>query len=153
VINTSAGNGSSGDGGPASSASLGSGADGVAADALGNLYIAGDNRTRKVSPPGLIATVAGNSNTGYSGDGGPAKSAQLNQPFGVALDVAGNVYIAESAYNVVRKVTPEGTITTIAGNASGAYSGDGGPATSATLSYRSGVALDPVGKCLYGGPR
>jgi hypothetical protein len=112
-----AGNGTSGysgDNGPATSAEL-NGVMGVAADAAGDVYIAdtGNNRIRKVSN-GVITTIAGNGFLGYSGDGGPATSAELNQPFGVAVDVSGNVYIADSENYVVRKVS-NGVITTFAG--------------------------------------
>jgi trimeric autotransporter adhesin len=113
-----AGNGTagySGDNGPATSAEL-NGVMGVAADAAGNVYIADtqNNRIRKVSN-GVITTIAGNGFLGYSGDGGPATSARLNQPFGVAVDASGNVYIADSENYVVRKVS-NGVITTFAGN-------------------------------------
>lgn len=120
---------------------------GVAVDASGNLYIAdtGNNRIRKVNVSNnLIGTLAGSS-TGFAGDNGPALQAKLNRPIGVAVDAAGNVYIGDSLNARVRKVTTAGVIVTIAGNGVAAYRGDGGPATSASLSAPSGVAVDKNG--------
>ena len=153
-INTVAGNnalgaGFSGDGGAATSATLGS-PTGVALDSAGNLYIADENnsRIRKVDLAGVITTVAGSNQSGYSGDGGPATSAKLHQALGVRADLAGNLFIADSFNNVVRKVSPAGTISTVAGNfeAGAGYSGDGGPATSAQLSFPTFVSLDAAGQ-------
>ena len=149
IITTVAGNGVggySGDGGPATAASL-LVPKGVAVDAAGNLYIAdtGNARIRKVAPGGTITTVAGNGVGGYSGDGGPATAASLDRPPGVALDAAGNLYIADYWNNRIRKVAPGGTITTVAGNGVGGYSGDGGPATAASLAYPAGVVVDAAG--------
>ena len=146
VISTVAGNGSlgySGDGGPATSAQLFD-PDGVVVDAAGNIFIAdkGNSCVRKVTPDGLINTVAGNGTSGYSGDGGPATSAQLIDPSGVVVDTAGNLFIADFGNNSVRKVTPDGVIRTVAGNGSPGYGGDGGPATSAQLNGPYGVAVD-----------
>jgi uncharacterized protein (TIGR03437 family) len=147
VIVTVAGNGTvgfSGDGGPATNAQL-SWPGGVAVDSAGNLYIAdSDNfRIRKVSN-GVIATVAGNGMSGFSGDNGPATSAQLAYPSGVAVDSAGSLFIADSNNNRIRKVS-NGVITTVAGDGVPGYSGDNGPATSAQLAYPSGVAVDSAG--------
>ena len=146
VITTVAGNGTqgySGDNGPAISAEL-AGPYGIAVDAASNLYI-GDapaNRVRKVSG-GVITTVAGNGLPGYSGDNGPAASAQLNYPYGVSVDAAGNLYIADSNNYRIRKVSG-GMITTVAGNGTTGFGGDNGPATSAQL-QPTGVAVDAAG--------
>jgi hypothetical protein len=139
--------GYSGDGGPATSAQLSEDAYGVAVDASGNIYIADyeNNRIRKVSAAGIITTVAGNGSAGYSGDGGPATSAQLDLPSGVAVDATGNLYIADTFNSRIRKVSAAGIITTVAGNGSIGYSGDSSPATSARLSYPLGVAVDATG--------
>jgi trimeric autotransporter adhesin len=145
-INTIVGNGTagySGDGGPASSAELNS-PYGVVADSAGNLYIAdpANNRIRKVAVgTGIISTFAGTGAAGFSGDGGPATSAELNYPVGVALDIAGNLFIADQGNSVIRKVSL-GTITTVAGNNEVGYSGDGGMATNATLYAPAGITLD-----------
>jgi uncharacterized protein (TIGR03437 family) len=145
VISTVAGNGTpgfSGDGGPATSAELNY-PSGVAVDSAGNLYIADyfNQRIRKVSN-GTITTVAGIATWGFSGDNGPATSAQLNYPNGVAVDSAGNLYIADTYNYRIRKVS-NGTIVTVAGG--GSALGDGGPATSALLSLPYGVAADIFG--------
>ncbi len=142
-----AGNGTlghSGDGGPATSAELYQ-VGGVAADAAGNVYIAdtGNNRIRKVSN-GVITAFAGNGADAYSGDNGPATNAELGFPQGVAVDASGNVYIADTQNNVIRKVS-DGVITTFAGNGTNGYSGDNGPATSAELSEPTNVAVDASG--------
>lgn len=150
IITTVAGNGNlaySGDGGPATSASLFN-PSAVVVDSVGNMFIADTSNfvVRKVTLAGIITTVAGNGVLGYSGDGGPATSAKLYYPVGVAVDLAGNLYIADSSNLRVRKVTPGGIITTVAGNGTGGISsGDGGPATSAVLSYPYGVAVDQSG--------
>ena len=114
-------------------------------DSAGNLYIADtdNNRIRKVSN-GVITTVAGNGTQGFSGDNGPATSAQLNGPDGVAVDSAGNLYIADTDNNRIRKVS-NGVITTVAGNGTSGFSGDNGPATSAQLDDPYGVAVDSAG--------
>ena len=144
-INTVAGTGSegfSGDGGPASSAEL-SYPYGVTLDASGNLYFAdlGNNRVRKVDGTGTITTVAGAGSYGFSGDGGPATSAELAQPTGVAVDSSGDLYIADNSNNRVRKVDSSGTITTVVGGGISGL-GDGGPATAAQLNQPVGVAVD-----------
>ena len=148
IITTVAGNGVygySGDGGPATSAQL-SNTYGLAVDGQGNLFIAEYCRIRKVGPDGIITTVAGNGTPGYSGDGGPATSAQLNRSIiGVAVDGAGNLFIADHGNYRIRKVSPDGIITTVAGNGVWGYSGDGGPATSTSLHYPHGVAVDGQG--------
>ncbi len=149
IITTVAGNGTigfSGDGGPGTSAQLFL-PEGVAVDGAGNLFIAdsGNNSIRKVTPAGTITTVAGNGTLGFSGDGGPATLAELDSPVGVAVDGAGNLFIADSENNLIRKITPAGTITTVAGNGTRGFSGDGGPGTSAELASPSGVAVDRAG--------
>jgi sugar lactone lactonase YvrE len=149
VISTLAGTGSygsSGDGGAATAAQI-SYPRGVAVDGAGNLYIADVNghRIRKVTPAGVISTLAGTGSAGYSGDGGAATAAQLNYPGGVAVDSAGNLYIADSYNFRVRKVTPAGVISTVAGNGTCCYSGDGAAATAARLAYPFGVAVDSAG--------
>jgi hypothetical protein len=136
----------SGDGGPATSAQLYEPV-GVAVDEQGNLYIVDSHYSvvRKVSPGGTINAFAGGNGFGFSGDGGPATSARLREPHGLAADDDGNVYIADSSNHRVRKVTPGGTITTIAGTGDFGFSGDGGPATSAKLDGPEGVAVDGKG--------
>jgi uncharacterized protein (TIGR03437 family) len=116
-------------------------------DAAGNLYIAdtNNNRIRKVGTDGNISTFAGTGEAASSGDGGPATSAAMNRPEGLALDGAGNLYIADTASHRVRKVSPDGTITTVAGNGTGGFQGDGGPATEASLYYPKGIVVDPSG--------
>jgi uncharacterized protein (TIGR03437 family) len=137
-----------GDNGPATNAIL-SYPSGVAVDASGNVYIAdtGHNRIRMVSTSGTITTVAGpGSSNGTLGDGGPAAGATLSVPAGLALDSLGNIYIADTGHNRVRKVSLDGTIDTVAGNgsASGAL-GDGGQAAKATVSQPTGIAVDASG--------
>ena len=137
-----------GDGCPATSAIL-NGPWGTVADGAGNLYIgdAGHNVIRKVGPDGTITTIAGTGVAGYSGDGLAATAAQLNAPQLGAMDGAGNLYFADYYNNVIRKITPGGMITTVAGdNAKGpGYSGDGGPATLAQFYYPQEVAVDAAG--------
>ena len=149
IIKTVAGNGTygySGDGGIADSAKLNS-PFGVAVDASGNLFIADEyNKViRKVSTNGIITTVAGNGTYGYSGDGGSATSAKLNYPTGVAVDASGNLFIADEENHRIRKVSTSGVITTVAGNGTKGYNGDGGIADSAELYYPTGVAVDASG--------
>jgi trimeric autotransporter adhesin len=169
VVSTIAGDGTSGfsgDNGPAGSAQLAN-PSGVALDAAGNLYFTdtGNQRVRKISN-GVITTVAGNGTAGFSGDNGPATGAQLNLPpvlfppppaspffsdaqfpqfpqlpTGIAVDAAGNLYIVDSGNQSIRKIS-NGVITTVAGNGTPGYSGDGGPATSAQFNNPSGIAVD-----------
>jgi hypothetical protein len=119
----------------------------VALDVSGNLYIADyvNNRIRMVSPSGIISTVAGNGVQGYSGDNGPATSAGLFYPFDLAVDASGNLYIADNLNNRIRKVSPNGIISTVAGNGTGGFSGENGAATTAELNEPIGVALDASG--------
>ena len=138
------GNGNySGDGGSAINAELAQ-PTGVAVDSNGNLYIAdsGNNRIRKVTTAGIISTIAGTGVAGYSGDGGNAIDAQLDGPFGVALDSQGALYISDRINNRVRKVTADGIISTVAGTGVDGYSGDGGSAVLAQLGRPNGITLD-----------
>ena len=146
VTTTVAGNGAagfSGDGGAATSATLG-GPVGIALDSAGNIYFADNpnNRIRKITTAGTITTMAGVGVAGFSGDGGPATLAQLSGPTGVAIDSSNNIYFSDTNNNRIRKVTPGGVITTVAGNGTAGFSGDGGAATSAALDAPMGIALD-----------
>ncbi len=146
IITTIAGHGTFGsdaEGIPALDAQLYS-PTGVAFDSEGNLYIADNNshRIRRVSPSGIINTVVGTGTAGFSGDDGPAISAQLNKPYAIVIDAMNNLYISDSANNRIRKVTPSGIITTVAGSGSPGYGGDDGPATSAMLSGAFGIDVD-----------
>ena len=149
IISTFAGTGApgySGDGGPATAAKLWQPI-GITFDATGNLYIT-DNATfviRKVTTTGIISTIAGDTIQGYSGNGGPATAAELNQPSYATIDAAGNVYIADEYNFAVRKVSTAGIISIIAGDTTQGFSGDGGQATAAELNYPSGIALDTAG--------
>ena len=147
IITTVAGTGASGysgDGGPATDAQL-SDPHGLTVDGVGNLFIADldNNRIRKVSSKGIITTVAGTGEEGYSGDGGPARKARLHEPDGLAVDAAGNLFIVDKGR--IRKVSSDGIISTVAGTGEEGYSGDGGPARKARLYSPSGVAVDGAG--------
>ena len=126
--------GFSGDGGSAISAKINYAAD-VVTDGSGNIFFSDYNnqRIRKINSSGIISTIAGTGVAGYNGDGIQATAAQLNKPYGLAIDDTGNLYIADWFNNRVRKVNTAGIISTIAGTGTGAYSGDGGPAIAANM--------------------
>ena len=152
IIHTFAGDhndgtaGYTGDGGPATSAELGY-PTGVAVDSDGDVFIADhDNHVvREVTPDGIIHTVAGNGTAGYSGDGGPATSAKLSATSSVAVDASGDLFIVDPTDNVVREVTLDGIIHTVAGSGSAGFTGDGGAATSATLNGPAKLSIDNLG--------
>src|SRR5215218_7289054 len=152
TITTVAGTGQlgfSGDGGPATEAKLT--AYDVALDHQGNIYICDleNQRIRKVDREGIIHTVAGSGKKGYSGDGGPATKAALQDPWGIAVDREGNVYIADHHNRVVRKVDPKGTITTIAGTGEAGFNREKGPATKVWLHDPIGLFVDDDSGVLY----
>ena len=138
--------GSDGDGGPATEARL-KYPRGVALDADGNLYFADhfNHRIRRVDADGLITNIAGTGHRGYMGDGGPAAQALLDHPDGLAVDSASNLYVADTGNNRVRRIAPDGTITTVAGTGEEGFAGDGGLAAEALLNAPSGVATDTNG--------
>ena len=145
-IETVAGSAGMGDGGPATMAQIGA-IQGIAVDRFGNLYLSDTDhhRIRKVSAAGVIATIAGTGSAGFGGDGGPAAAAQLNLPYGVAVDLAGSVYIADLGNHRVRRIDPNGAIATVAGTGVKGSSGDGGPATAAQLATPRNVVVDAAG--------
>lgn len=144
--------GFSGDGGAANGSELNY-PESVAVDAGGNVFFsdAGNNRVRKINmTTGIITTIAGNGARGFSGDGGPAVSASLSQPYGIAIDVSGNLYIADNGNNRIRRVdSVSGIIQTIAGNGNDDFGGDGGSATSACIRYPYGIAVDTSGDIYF----
>jgi uncharacterized protein (TIGR03437 family) len=149
VITTIAGTGAygfAGDNGPGTQAQI-SDVHGIAVASNGNVYIADTHnaRVREIIPSGNIFTIAGNGTSGYAGDGGAATSAELSLPSGVAVDSAGNVYIADYGNSSVRKVDSKGNIATIAGTGNWGFSGDGGPANKAALAAPYALAFDPAG--------
>ena len=152
IITTIAGNGTpgdSGDGGPAISAQLHY-PEGIVFDSIGNMYF-GDfdnNKIRKVDTSGIISTFAGTGASGYTGDGGPASAATLNNPYGVAISSSGEFYIGDYHNNVIRKINTSGVITTVAGTGVAGYSGDGGPATAAQFNLPKGIFFDHTGNLL-----
>lgn len=122
----------------------------MALDAAGNIYFADGNnqRVRKINTSGMISTIAGTGSSGFSGDGGAATSAAVSNPFGVAVDEAGNVYFSDQSNNRIRKIVPAGTISTIAGTGAVGYSGDGGVATAAKMNTPIEITLDTGGHLL-----
>ena len=146
LIKTIGGTGTAGyggDGGMATSARLNM-PNGIRVDTGGNVYVAdmNNNRIRKIDASGNISTLVGDGTASYGGDGGMASSASLNKPTGVALDTYGNLYLSDSTNHRIRMVDASGIITTIAGNGSAGYGGDGGMASSASLSAPAGVTVD-----------
>ena len=142
-----AGNGKSefsGDGGAASTAGLSSPSD-VVLDSNGNIYVADrdNDRIRRIDPNGIISTIAGQGSS--VGDGGPATSARLDNPSQMTMDAAGNLYVADSVNHRIRKITPSGVISTFAGNGSVGFSGNGGPATNASLNTPTDIKMDAGG--------
>jgi hypothetical protein len=156
VITTIAGNhtyGYSGDHGPATSASLEFPTN-VTYDRSGNLYISDENAhvVRMVNPAGIITTFAGSGTSGSTGNGGPASAAQLMEPFGVAADPFGDVYIADYQADVIREVTPDGVIHAFAGTGADTDSGDGGPASAAGVGGPGGLFVDLSGNVWIADP-
>lgn len=152
LISTVAGNGSQGfggDGGPAAAAALNS-PNAIAVDTAHNLYIAdsGNNRIRKVDASGNISTVAGNGSQGFGGDGGTALAASFAYPDGVAVDAARNLYVADALNHRVRKVDANGIVSTVVGNGTAGFAGDGGQATAALLNSPGAISLDRAGNLL-----
>ncbi len=138
--------GYSGDGGPATLAKLNTPL-GIAVDNSGNIFIGDDYNycIRKIDPAGIISLYAGNNNSGYTGDGGPATLAQISWTYGLATDLSGNLYICDGENNCVRKINTAGIITTIAGTGIRGFSGDNGPATASQLNKPTGVFADNAG--------
>lgn len=138
--------GDSGDGGPGTKAQLDF-PSGVAVDSKGNLYIADsrNDRVRRVDPNGIITTVAGTGDDGVSADGGQADRAELSNPVDVVVDKQDNIYVVELNTNRVRRIDRAGVLTTVAGNGTEGFSGDGGPATAAQLASPAGVHVTPDG--------
>jgi VCBS repeat-containing protein len=152
TITTYAGTGTSGfsgDGGPATQANLRVAS--MTIDAAGTVYFTdqGNGYVRKITPDGIITTIAGSGTTGYSGDGGPGTSARIRSPYGVGVDATGNVYFAEISNHVIRRVTPQGIISTYAGTGVAGSTGDGGQATLARLSTPGGMAVDASGNVFF----
>src|SRR5262249_8266384 len=138
--------GNAGDGGPALSARLAY-PTGIAVDTAGNIFVSDkDSSTiRRITPDGKIQRVAGDGQPGFLGDNGPAINARLDHPEGLAVDGAGNLYVADTGNSVIRRIDTFGVITTWAGTTDRNYSGDGGPAWLASLNGPEGVAVDTSG--------
>jgi uncharacterized protein (TIGR03437 family) len=152
VAGSSANGGLVGDGGPALKAVFRFGTSpGLAIDSTGNIYLAddGNNRIRKITQDGIINTVAGNGLFRFSGNGGPAVDATLNDPTGLLGGSNGNLYISEGEAGRIRKVAPDGTISLIAGNHGSGYTGDGGPAIFASLGFPTYMTFAPDGSLVF----
>lgn len=152
IITTIAGNGKtgySGDGGAAINAGLI--VNGIACDSAGNLYIsdASSDRIRKIDANGIITTFAGTGIAGYSGDGGLAINAKFDRVVALAFDSSGNLFLSDSGNLVIRKIVPNGTITTIAGSGAQGFTGDGGLAINAELGNPHAIAIDPSGNVYF----
>jgi hypothetical protein len=154
IVHVVAGNGIrgyTGDGGPATSASL-NGASSAAVDSAGNLYL-GDNfnyRIRRVGTDGVITTVAGTGSPAFGGDGGPASAASFGAIGCMAFDSANNLFFCDTDNSRVRKISAAGMVSTVAGNGRPGYSGEGGPATAASITIPYGIAIDPNGQFYIG---
>jgi len=153
IVTTVAGTGtagSSGDGGPATAAMLNRPIS-VCTDIQGNILITSnyEHCIRKVNSAGIITTVAGNGNMGFSGDGGPATAAKMQWPCDAISDTAGNIFIADTYNNRIRKVDASGIITTFAGTGAPSFSGDGGPASLAGINKPHSLAFDKEGNLLF----
>ena len=141
-----------GDGGPATAASFAADTGGISFDAAGNLFIAGTwaNNVRRIeAATDIITTVAGTGIQGFAGDGGPATAAQFNNVQDVVTDAAGNLYLSDSSNYRIRKINAAGIVSTIAGNGTLGFSGDGGPATAAALGYTAAIRVDAAGNVLF----
>lgn len=141
VITTVAGTGATGytgDGGPATAANIDAIA-GITFDTLDNMYICTSNYIRKITPSGIISGYAGSTVSGFAGDGGPATAALFYGIWNIASDLAGNIYVNDQGNYRIRKINTSGIVTTVAGNGSNGYSGDGGPATSAQIANTMGI--------------
>ena len=141
------------DGGPATEARL-EGPAGVVTDTIGNVYVTEQlsGRVRQIDAMGIITTIAGSGDWGYGGDGGPATAAEFSGPTGIAADAFGNLYVADEENHRVRKIDPEGIVTTIAGTGEQGSGGDGGPATKAQVYFPTTVAVDAIGNVYVAGP-
>ena len=139
-----------GDGGPSTLAGI-SNPTGIATDKYGNVFFASTSMIRKINSVGIISSIGGSCTipSGYSGDGGPATLASFDSPEGVAVDTSGNVYIADNGNHVIRKISVTGIATTICGNGSIGFSGDGGPAVAAQIGAPVGIAADLSGNIYF----